>query len=143
MKLSKNGFIEKHGTGIGLAGQLERFFPPAKLVEDRDGKDVPSPHMIIKKFVEKIATGDWAVWTEGSGRLKVTCVLFADKKDALKFQKSFKLVHLPQHKHPAFKSAYRFQTTLEQYLKLAVAFGFKAPFSQKKGNRRVALKAIR
>lgn len=141
MYLSKNDFIKKHNTGTGLVGQLERLARPPKLVEDKDGQNVPSPHMTIKQFVSKLAKGDWAAWTEGKGRRKVTCILFADQKDVSSFRGYFPLVPLPNNKYKPFKIAYGFKISPQAYQKTAIGLGYSIPFSQKIGNRRVAFKA--
>lgn len=137
MNLSKNDFIQKYDTGLGLVGYLERFARPPKLVEDSDGKDVPSPHMAIKQLVGKLAQGDWAAWTEGTGRKKVTCILFSDQKDVFNFNKSFALTPLTDDKYKPFRTAHSFRVSPQAYQNLAVQLGYSTPFSHKIGNRRV------
>ncbi len=121
-------------------GHLERFARPPKLVEDTDEKNVPSPHMAIKQLVGKLAQSDWAAWTEGTGRKKVTCILFSDKKDVANYNKSFALAPLPNSKYKPFRTAYGFQVSPQVYQNLAVTLGYSTPFSHKIGNRRVPFK---
>jgi hypothetical protein len=97
MKVSRNDFIKKHGTGIGINLVFRDYYDTLQRMRKgskgkatgkfkfKDGQELPTPNEVIREMMKK-ARGDYVLESEQTVAQRL---LLSDPTDAAKILKAF------------------------------------------------------
>lgn len=123
-KKAWNDFVRDHPKAICVVTVFAAG--GAKLGLAADGRQIPTPYKILPEVISSFAKGDWTIRSEKAKKQTIAHIIFADKNDAVEFNKIFRLSKNSNSDAPPPPCAelYQFSYNPDDYRRLLKGAGY-------------------